>query len=92
MPRTTILTGRSTAQLQQDLADAQQAYIDLTTGNKGETFSYTQGSGGGKSVTYTRANIGALVQLIQQLQAALGMVRHPRRPLGFVFGTPGRRW
>jgi hypothetical protein len=93
MQRTTILTGRPVAQLQQDLADAQQAYIDLSTGAKGETYSYTQGNGGGKSVTYTRANLAALVALIGLLQQQLGIVRHARRPSRPLFVNGGsRRW
>ena len=31
--------------LQTALAKAQQAYLDLSTGNKGESFSYAQGEG-----------------------------------------------
>ena len=81
---TSILAGRSPAQLQADLAAAQQAYIDLSTGAKGESFSYTQGDGA-KSVTYTRANLPALVALIRELQAQLGLIRRPRRPIRFLF-------
>ncbi|HCU0876715.1 TPA: phage head-tail adapter protein, partial [Morganella morganii] len=40
---TTLLTGMSDAQLKQALVQAQQAYIDLSTGAKGVSFSYTQG-------------------------------------------------
>lgn len=83
-PSTSILAGRSTMQLQADLAAAQQAYIDLSTGAKGESFSYTQGDGA-KSVTYTRANLSALVALIKTLQAQLGIVTCARRPARFLF-------
>ena len=83
-PTTSILAGRSTAQLQADLAAAQQAYIDLTTGAKGVSFSYTQGDGA-KSVTYTPANLPSLVALIKQLQAQLGIVTRPRRPVRFWY-------
>ena len=55
VPRTNNLTGVAPATLQQWLADAQQALHDLSTGAKGESFSYTQGDGS-KSVTYTRAD------------------------------------
>ncbi len=82
-PSTSILAGRSTAQLQTDLANAQQAYVDLSSGAKGETYSYTQGDGA-KSITYTRANLGQLVALIRQLQAQLGIVTCPRRPMRFL--------
>ncbi len=83
-PTTSILAGRPTAQLQADLAAAQQAYIDLTTGAKGVSFSYTQGDGA-KSVTYTPANLPSLVALIKQLQAQLGIVTRPRRPVRFWY-------
>ncbi|MDE1901509.1 MAG: phage head-tail adapter protein [Alphaproteobacteria bacterium] len=83
-PQTSILAGRDTATLQADLATAQQAYIDLTTGKKGENYSYTQGDGS-KAVTYTRANLAQLVALIRQLQAQLGIVSRGRRPIRFMF-------
>ena len=74
----------STAALQTALANAQQAYIEISTGNKGESYSYSQGDGS-KSVTYTRANIAGLVSLIKQLQAQLGIVQQGRRPIRFRF-------
>ncbi|NHR07655.1 phage head-tail adapter protein [Chromobacterium haemolyticum] len=74
----------STAALQQALQDAQQAYIDLSTGAKGESFSYTQGDGA-KSVTYTRANIGQLQMLIRQLQQQLGIISRARRAIRPIF-------
>lgn len=83
-PSTSLLAGRSTAQLQADLAAAQQAYIDLSTGAKGESFSYAQGDGS-RSVTYTRANLPALAALIRLLQQQLGIVRQGRRPARFSF-------
>lgn len=81
---TSLLAGRPTAQLQTDLANAQQAYIDLSTGAKGESYSYTQGDGS-KSVTYTQANLGALTALIRTLQMQLGVVTRGRRPARFRF-------
>ena len=81
---TSLLAGRSTAQMQLDLAAAQQAYIDLSTGAKGESFSYTQGDGS-KSVTFTRANISELAALIRMLQQQLGVIRQARRPARFRF-------
>ncbi|TMV66769.1 phage head-tail adapter protein [Thioclava sp. BHET1] len=75
----------STAQLQAYLANAQQAYIELSSGAKVVTVSYTQGNGS-KSVTYQQANLTNLTALIQQLQAQLGIIRSPRRPLNFVYG------
>ncbi|NID15392.1 phage head-tail adapter protein [Luteibacter yeojuensis] len=66
--------------LRKNLADAQQAYVDLSTGAKGESYSYTQGDGA-KSVTYTRGNLAQLAALIQTLQAQLGIVTRPRNPI-----------
>ena len=79
-----ILAGRSTVQMQADLAAAQQAYIDLSTGAKGETYSYTQGDGA-KSVTFTRANLQQLVALIKLLQQQLGILPRTRRPARFYY-------
>ena len=81
---TSIFAGMQTSALQAALANAQQAYLDLSTGAKGESFSYTQGDGA-RAVTYTRANIADLVMLIKQLQAQLGIVNQPRRPMRFRF-------
>jgi hypothetical protein len=65
------------------LLSAQQALMDLSTGNKGESFAYTQGDGS-KSVSYTRADIGTLQNLIQSLKYSLGMAGGRRRPIGFT--------
>ena len=81
-PRTNNFTGIPQATLQQWLAAAQQALHDLSTGAKGESYSYTQGDGS-KSVTYTRANVEQLQAHINDLMYALGMRR--RRPLRPVF-------
>lgn len=80
--RTNNLTGVPQATLEQWLADAQQALHDLSTGTKGESYSYTQGDGT-KSVTYTRANIGQLQAYINELQYALGIRR--RRAIRPIF-------
>jgi hypothetical protein len=74
----------NTTALQASLAVAQQAYIDLSTGAKGESYSYTQGDGV-KSVTYTRANLPALANMIQLLQSQLGIVSRARRPVRFWY-------
>ncbi|VVP61665.1 hypothetical protein PS870_06405 [Pseudomonas fluorescens] len=81
-PRLNNLSGVPKATLQQWLTESQQALHDLSTGNKGESFSYTQGDGA-KSVTYTRADIGALQAHINALLYALGMRR--RRAIRPVF-------
>ncbi|UKS45613.1 gpW family protein [Klebsiella michiganensis] len=79
MPQiTTLLTGMSTEQLQAALSQAQQAYIDLSTGAKGISFSYTQGDGT-RTVTYQQTSLGDLLALIQTIQAMLGVSR--RRPI-----------
>ena len=79
-----LLAGMSTQQLQQYLAAAQTAYVQLSLGSKGESFSYTQGDGT-KTVTYTRANIQQLANLIQMLQSQLGLVCRARRPMRPLF-------
>lgn len=83
-PNTSIFAGMSRPALQLALSNAQTALLQLQTGAKVVTASYTQGDGA-KSVTYTQASIGGLVMLIKQLQAQLGIVRHPRRGLQFGF-------
>lgn len=83
-PTTSLLAGRSTTQLQADLNAAQQAYIDISSGAKGESYSYTQGDGS-KSVTYTRTNLAQLAALIRMLQMQLGVVTCGRRPARFNF-------
>jgi hypothetical protein len=74
----------STDKLRAALADAQQAYLDLSTGAKGASYSYTQGDGA-KAVTYTQTNVQQLVVLIKQLQAQLGIISQTRRPIRFRF-------
>jgi hypothetical protein len=83
-PATSLLAGMNTAALQTALAAAQQAYIALSTGAKGESYSYTQGDGT-KSVTYTRANLPQLASLIQLLQSQLGIVSRVRSPIRFRY-------
>lgn len=83
-PAVGLLAGMPRDVLQANLTQAQQAYIDLLSGVKGESYSYTQGDGT-KSVTYTRANIEALAALIQTLQSQLGVVSRARRPMRFRF-------
>ncbi|WMT13361.1 gpW family head-tail joining protein [Serratia fonticola] len=83
--KTSLLAGAMTReQLQDALTKAQQAYIDLASGGRGVSFSYTQGDGT-RSVSYQQASIGDLMALIQLLQAQLGIVPRPRRPVRFRF-------
>lgn len=83
-PNTSLLAGMPTAGLRASLAAAQQAYIDLSSGAKGESYSYTQGDGA-RAVTYTKTNIQQLISLIRTLQLQLGIVSHARRPIRFKF-------
>jgi len=84
-PNSSLLAGAMTRdQLQAALASAQQAYIELSTGAKGVSFSYTQGDGT-RSVSYQQTDIGQLTALIQLLQAQLGIVKRPRVTLRFRY-------
>ncbi|MBD2781943.1 gpW family head-tail joining protein [Xenorhabdus szentirmaii] len=78
MRRTSFLTGMSREQLQAALNAAQQAYIELSTGAKGVSFSYTQGDGT-RSVSYQQTSLGDLLALIQAIQTELGIAT--RRPI-----------
>jgi len=84
-PNSSLLAGAMTRdQLQAALTSAQQAYIELSTGAKGVSFSYTQGDGT-RSVSYQQTDIGQLTALIQLLQAQLGIVKRPRVTLRFRY-------
>ncbi|WP_176330998.1 gpW family head-tail joining protein [Burkholderia vietnamiensis] len=64
------LYGMTDAQLQAALAAAQEAYLDLRSGNKAVTVSYAQGDGS-RSVTFQSTNVAAVRMFIAELQAAL---------------------
>ncbi|MGO2154431.1 MAG: gpW family head-tail joining protein [Serratia proteamaculans] len=84
-PNSSLLAGAlNRDQLQEALTAAQQAYLELSTGSKGVSFSYTQGDGT-RSVSYQQTDIGQLVALIQLLQAQLGIVKRPRVTLRFRY-------
>lgn len=83
-PNRSVLAGMTRAQLKVALAQAQEAYMELSTGAKGVTFTYAQGDGT-RSVTFQQTSIAQLMALIQQLQAQLGIVSRPRRPVGFRY-------
>lgn len=84
-PDSSLLAGAMTRdQLQAALTSAQQAYIELSSGAKGVSFTYSQGDGN-RSVTYQQTDIGQLTALIQLLQAQLGIVRRPRTALRFRY-------
>ncbi|MCP9269872.1 gpW family protein [Xenorhabdus sp. XENO-1] len=76
--RTSLLTGMSREQLKAALSTAQSAYIELSTGTKGVSFSYTQGDGT-RSVSYQQTSLGDLLALIQAIQTELGITT--RRPI-----------
>ena len=84
MARTSILDGVDIATLQTRLASLQQAYLDLSSGAKGENFSYTQGDGQ-KSIVYTRANLADMTQAILTLQTQIdqlsGICQNRRPPM-----------
>ncbi|PQQ22311.1 gpW family head-tail joining protein [Photorhabdus hindustanensis] len=83
--KTSLLAGAMTReQLQDALMKAQQAYIDLASGQRGVSFSYTQGDGT-RSVSYQQSSLADLMALIQLLQAQLGIVARPRKPVRFRF-------
>ncbi|MDR6850380.1 gpW family head-tail joining protein [Sphingomonas sp. BE137] len=83
-PTKSILAGMDTSVLQARLAQLQQAYLDISSGTKGESYSYTQGDGA-KSITYSKANIGQLTMAIRQVQAQLGIICSPRHAIGIRF-------
>lgn len=81
---TSLLAGMSDDQARAALAKAQAAYVDLATGTHGVSFSYTQGDGT-RSVSYQQTTLSDLLGLIQSLQAYLGIVVRPRKPVRFRF-------
>ncbi|QCE34152.1 phage head-tail adapter protein [Acetobacteraceae bacterium] len=83
-PNQSIFAGMSKDDLKNALSKAQKAYIDLSTGKKVVSISYSQGDGG-RSVSYTQTNIQQLQALIQQLQRQLGIPGARRAALRPVF-------
>ncbi|WP_298691729.1 gpW family head-tail joining protein [uncultured Sphingomonas sp.] len=78
-----LFDGMSRLQLQTALVAAQTALIELQTGARATTLSYTQGDGA-KSVTRKMASVAECSALIRQLQVALGIAQ-PRRARRFVY-------
>lgn len=83
-PSRSILAGMDQAVLRARLAQLQQDYLDLSSGAKIQSASYTQGDGG-KTVSYTMANIAQLTMAIRQIQAQLGIICSPRSAIGVRF-------
>ncbi|MDE2469238.1 MAG: hypothetical protein KGL35_10975 [Bradyrhizobium sp.] len=79
-----VFAGMPPAQLQAALTAAQTALIALQTGQLVVTVSYANGSGN-RSATYSRTNMGSLVQMIGELKACLGLASRARRGLRFGF-------
>lgn len=83
-PNNSILAGMDDTVLRARLGALQSVYLDLSSGAKISTASYAMGDGA-KTVTYEKADMGALVQAIRLLQTQLGDVIHGRRALGVRF-------
>lgn len=83
-PSRSLLAGMDDADLRARLAQMQQDYLDLSSGRKVVSAAYTQGDGS-KSVTFTKATLGQMAMMIRQMQAQLGIINTPRRPLRPVF-------
>lgn len=83
-PNNSVLAGMTRDQLQEALIAAQAAYVNLMTGQQGVSFSYAQGDGT-RSVTYQQTSLPQLMAFIQLLQAQLGIVPRPRRPIRFRY-------
>ena len=79
-----VFGGMTVAAKQAALAQAQAAYVQMMTGAKGVSFSYSQGDGG-KSVTYAPTSVANLQLFIRQLQQSLGIVGRTRRPIRFTY-------
>lgn len=83
-PNNSVLAGMSRAQLQEALNAAQVAYTSLMTGQQGVSFTYAQADGT-RSVTYQQTSLPQLMAFIQLLQAQLGIVPRPRKPIRFRY-------
>ncbi len=79
-----LLDGMTVPQLQAALTSAQTAYIELMSGRRGVSFTYTQGEGN-RAVTYEATTPQNLAVLINQLKAALGLPVARRRPLRMLY-------
>ena len=78
-----VFDGMSQDQLKAALSAAQTALIELQTGGRAVTLSYTQGDGA-KSITRKMGTVAECSALIRQLQMALGIAR-PRRAATFIY-------
>jgi len=76
----TVLTGVSTPTLQTWLTQAQAALQSLMMGQQAVTVTVT-GGGQHREVSFNKSNQPQLVLWIKTLQAQLGLIRQPRRPI-----------
>lgn len=83
-PSTSILAGMDESELRAQLAALQRAYLELSRGAKVASASYTQ-NGNARSTSFTQTTIGDLTAAIRLVQAQLGLVPSPRRPIGVKF-------
>jgi hypothetical protein len=79
-----VFAGMTVPTLQTALANAQAALIALQLGQQVVTLSYGEGNGT-KHTQFKATNPGALVQLINELKACLGMSDRARRGLRISF-------
>ena len=79
-----VYAGMSQPALQQALSSAQTALIALQTGQLVATVSYGEGNGT-KHTQFRPTNMGALTQMINELQACLGLRRNARESFGVSF-------
>jgi hypothetical protein len=76
-PRSGPYAGMTLAQVQAAIVLAQTALMQLLTGGKPKTLSYSSGDGQ-KMVSYTIVNESQLRNHIREMQESIGM-RHARR-------------
>lgn len=81
-PAASLLAGVDDATVRLWLSKAQTALMELSTGNKIASASYSQGDGS-QSVTYTQADMARLQAFITLCQSQLGIAR--RRPVRFAW-------
>lgn len=79
-----VFAGMTQPVLQAALASAQAALIAMQTGAQVVTVSYGEGNGT-KHVQFRATNSGALVALIGELKACLGLADRARRGIRFSF-------
>lgn len=79
-----VFAGMTPAALQAALNSAQTALVALQSGQQAVTVSYGE-AGAQRHVQYKAPEIGGLVQLINELQACLGLRERARRGFGVAF-------